>query len=307
MTVRKLSSTDAFVVVDFPDAPASGVVRRARKVLESSASDLARTATYGFAAFGIQRSGASAGINAEGDAIGGATEAFVSEVLPDVASGQLHLDAGKGVAADQLAELRQASGVGPLAGSNRLLNVGVAAAAAWAVGGDLKGTTLAVEGRADAPAGLIDTLTEAGATVVDVWGVDEKPWLVWGAKVDAIIAGSKPGVLTHQGVGFVTAKAIVPWGPVPFTTKALAQVLAPGSVRLLPDFVTTAGGWLAGYLDGVGDDEAAAIPTVVNRIVETLTAAASHPDGVLLGACYQAEEFMLSWQPAKPFGRPLAA
>mgnify|MGYP006364344337 CR=1 FL=1 len=88
---------------------------------------------------------------------------------------------------------------------------------------------------------------------------------------------------------------------------ASRPAVAPGSVRLLPDFVTTAGGWLAGYLDEMGDDEAAATPLVVNRIVETLTAAAAHPDGVLLGACYQAEEFMLSWQPKKPFGRPLAA
>lgn len=305
MIVRNLTSTDAFVVVDFPDVPASGVVRRARKVLESSASDLARTATYGFAAFGLQRSGASAGVNAEGDAIGGAVEAFVSELMPEVAAGQLHLDPGKGVSADQLAELRQASPAGVFAGSVDMLNVGLVAATAWAVGGDLKGRTIAIEGRDEAPAGLADRMVEAGATVVDVWGVDEKPWLVWGAKVDAILAGSKPGVLTHQGAGFVTAKAIVPWGPIPATTKAFAQLRRAGSVTLLPDFVTTAGFWLGGEVEG--GDEAAATENVVSRIIEVLTQAASHSDGVLLGACYQAESFIESWQERKPFGRPLAA
>lgn len=303
MNVRKLASTDAFIVVDFPDAPAAGIVRRARKVLESSATDLARTATYSFGAFGVQRSGASAGINAEGEAVPGAIEAFVTELVPDAAAGKLRLDAGKGVEPAQLAELRQAANVGPLAGSVDLLNVGLVAATAWAVGGDLQGRTVVIEGKADAPAGLGDRLSEAGATVVDVWGVDEKPWLVWGAKVDAILAGSKPGALTHQGAGMVTAQAIIPWGPIPATTKAFAQLHRAG-VTLLPDFVTTAGSWLGADVDG---DQAAATAAVVDRIISVLTEAGSHPDGVLLGACHLAESFISTWQERKPFGRPLAA
>ena len=51
MAVRKLESTDGFVVVDFPDAPAAGPIRRARKILESSATDLARSASYTFASY----------------------------------------------------------------------------------------------------------------------------------------------------------------------------------------------------------------------------------------------------------------
>ena len=304
MTVRKLTTTDAFVVVDFPDAPASGVVRRARKILESSATDLARTATYGFGAFGLQRGGASAGINAEGEAVEGAVAAFVAELLPQAEAGNLCLDPGKGVNADQLAELRLASGVGAYAGSVEMLNVGIAAATAWALGGDLAGKTIAIEGKDEAPAGLADVMTEAGATVVDVWGVDEKPWLVWGAGVDAILAGSKPGVLTHQGAGFVTAKAIVPWGAIPATTKAFAQIHRAGAVQLLPDFVTTAGSWLGGFSEG---DKTTVTSAVMGRIIEVLSQAATHPDGVLMGACHQAEAFIETWQERKPFGRPLAA
>jgi glutamate dehydrogenase/leucine dehydrogenase len=289
--VTKLASTDAFVVVDLPGAPASGVVRRARKILHGSASDLARSATYTFGAFGVQRSGASAGINAEDSTAPEAIQAFVAEMVPIVASQDLQLEAGKGVEAAQLAELHQSVGAGPEVGSVDRLVAGVVAATGWALGGDLAGRSVAIEGHDQAPPPLRAALTDAGATVVDVWGVDEKPWLIWGADVDAIVAGSKPGALTHQGAPLVKAKAIVPWGPIPVTTKAFAQ-LRPTGCTIVPDFVSTAGLWL-------GD--------VSTRIIALLDEAASHPDGVLLGACYVAEAFIETWQERRPFGRPLAA
>lgn len=304
MALRKLTSTDAFVVVDLDDAPGSGVVRRARKILQGGAEDLARSATYTFGAFAIERSGASAGINAEGDDVEAAIAAFVEELTPSVADGSLHLEAAKGVAPEQLAPLRDASTLGPWAGSESLLATSVAASAAWALGGDLAGKTLAIEGAPNASPILRNLLDESGATVVDVWGVDEKPWLVWGADVDVILAGSKPGILGHQGTDSITAKAIVPWGPLPVTTKAFAQLHRAGDVLVLPDFVTVAGPLLGGFIDG---DEATAVAEVVGRVNEVLDAAASDADGVLLGACYRAEAFIDGWRGAKPFGRPLAA
>lgn len=304
MAVQKLSSTDAFVVVDLPDAAASGVVRRARKILESSARDLARSATYTFASFGMQRSGASAGINAEGDAIDEAVAAFTTELGPSVEAGRLHLEAGKGISAEQLAPLRQVSPAGSHAGSNDLLAASVVAATAWSVGGDLAGRTVAIEGRNLAPPELLTAMTNAGATVVDVWGVEDKPWLVWGAEVDAILAGSKPGTLTHQGTDYITAKAIVPWGPIPATTKAFAQLQRGGQVTVVPDFVSIAGYLVGGFLDG---DEREITASLVTKVVEILEESSGHPDGVLLGACYLAEAFIETWQERKPFGRPLAA
>ena len=304
MALRKLTSTDAFVVVDLPDAPASGVVRRARKILQSSAGDLARSATYTFAAFGHERSGASAGINAEGDAIDGAIEAFVTELAPAVDAGELNLVAGKGLAPAQLEPLRAVDRTGALSGSEELLAAGVVAATAWALGGDLDGRAIAIEGRDQAPAPLAAALGEAGATVVDVYGADEKPWLVWGAEVDAIIAGSKPGTLTHQGAGMITAKAVVPWGPIPVTTKAFAQLLRADGVMVVPDFVSTAGLLLGGFLDG---EPAAVTAALGDRIVAVLDESSGHADGLFLGACYRAEAFIETWQERKPFGRPLAA
>jgi glutamate dehydrogenase/leucine dehydrogenase len=303
VALQKLTSTDAFVVTDLPDAPASGVVRRAKKILQSSANDLARSATYTFGAFGIERGGASAGINAMDDGAADALAAFVEELTPTVASGQLHLDAGKGVRADELAGLRAASALGPSAGSELVLTTGITTAARWALGGDLNGKTVAIEGADQAPGSLRNAMVEAGATVVDVWGVNEKPWLVWGAEVDAILAGSRPGTLTHQGAGYVTARAIVPWGPIPVTTKAFVQLRRAG-VTVLPDFVAIAGSLVGGLGDG---DEADIAATVAEQITEVLDQAGSHPDGVLLGACYRAEDFIATWHDTKPFGRPLAA
>lgn len=303
MALQKLTSTDAFVVVDLSGAPASGIVRRAKKILQGGAKDLARSATYTFGAFSIQRSGASAGINAQGDGADEAVQAFVTELIPTATENDLHLDAGKGLSPEDLTELGQASSAGPLAGSDRLLASSVTAATAWALGGSLDGKTVAIEGAPQAPNALRSMLTDAGATVVDVWGVDEKPWLVWGADVDAILAGSKAGTLTHQGTPHITARAIVPWGPIPATTKAFAELHKSGSVSVLPDFVTAAGPLIGGFIEG---DEATVATEVVQRVVEVLQESSDNDDGVLLGACYRAEAFIDSWN-SKPFGRPLAA
>ena len=65
--IHKLESTDAFIAFDLDDAPATGITRLARKVLQDGAKLLARSTTYSFASFGIQMGGGSAGINAQGD------------------------------------------------------------------------------------------------------------------------------------------------------------------------------------------------------------------------------------------------
>src|SRR6478609_6405778 len=79
VTTRKLTSTDAFVVVDIPGAPvAAGVARLAPKLLVDGATWLARSQTYQFAAFGRKASGASAGVNSPADARAEALAAFVA-------------------------------------------------------------------------------------------------------------------------------------------------------------------------------------------------------------------------------------
>lgn len=303
MALTKLSSTDAFVVTDggSAEAPATGVVRTGKKILQSSAKDLARSVSYSFAAFEVERVGASAGINAVGDAVGPATEAFCGEVMERVASGGLQLDAGKGTDAAALGELSAAAGRPDTAGSVEATVAGVVAAGAWANGGSLDGATYAIEGAGAVVDALSTALTEAGATAVEVPGVAEKPWMIWGAAADLVFAGSKPGTLTHQGAPFVKAKAIVPWGPIPFTTKAFAE-LRRADVAMVPDFISAAGGLLPGNVAG-----AAETPADIAGLVTAALEASAHDDGVLLGACYRAEAFLDSWLGEKLFGRPLAA
>lgn len=302
MPLHKLESTDAFVITDLPDVPSSGVVRMAKKILQSSATDLARTATYTFATFEIQRSGASGGINAVGDAQGPALEAFIGELLPEAEAGVIHLDEAKGVPDDAFAPLDAAAGRHALGGSARSVAMSVLAATTATLGG-LSGARVAIEGGGDVPTALREALTEAGAEIVDVDGVDAKPWLIWGADADAVLAGSKLGALTHQGTEFVKAKAIVPWGPVPVTTKAFAQ-LRQADVTVVPDFVSAAGGLLADHVEGATDDERLA--AIASLVTDRLTGLLAHDDGPLLGACYDAEAYLASWTDTKLFGRPLA-
>ena len=61
MALRKLSSTDAFIVTDLDDVPSFGIVRSAPKILQGGAKDLARSMTYSFASFELQYGGASGG------------------------------------------------------------------------------------------------------------------------------------------------------------------------------------------------------------------------------------------------------
>ncbi len=300
----KLTSTDAFVVTDLPPVdgtpvPAAGVVRTGRKILQSSAKDLARSATYTMATFEQQRGGASAGINAEGDAVAEATQAFVQELEPLAAANNWFLDAGKGTDRSDLAPLLSAAAVEPLAGDPKVLVAGVVAATSAALGG-LHGRTFAIEGAG--LDGLTEALVAAGASEVKVPAAADKPWMIWGAEADAVLCGSKPGTLSHQGAPMVKAKAVVPWGPLAFTTKAFAM-LQRENVTMVPDFISTAGGLIASFTAG---DESAVLAAVSESVQGAMNEVAEHELGLFLGACLRAEAFLASWS-TPPFGRPLAA
>ena len=339
MTTRKLSTTDAFVVVDLPDAPlAAGIVRSAPKVLVDGATWLARSQTYQFAVFERQASGASAGVNAPTDERAAALAAFASELEPDAA--RLLLEPAKGVGPDDLAALRAGDPRPPewwdLA--DELRATGVVAAAARSLGGDLSGRTVAIEGFDASGPALLAALAERGATVVAVatasgaataaagsdlsalgeaWsahgpglvgelGGESLPaGAVLGADADVLMIGSKAGVLGHEIAEDVRARVVVPHGAIPVTAKALAVLGRAGTV-VLPDFVTTAGHLAAWPVAGaaVPADPAATAATLVEVAVGAVL---DHPKGPVLGACEQAEAFLATWCDDLPFGRPLAA
>ncbi len=342
MSTRKLTSTDAFVVVDLPDAPvAAGVARLAPKVLVDGATWLARSQTYQFAAFGRRASGASAGINASAEGRAEAVSAFVAEMVAGAgdAGAPVLLEAGRGLSTAELEGVR-ASDPRPQQWwdeHHALRGVGVAAAAALATGGSLEGRTVAVEGFDTSGPSLVAALTARGARVValataagcaadpsglDVAGVAEA-WSAHGAQLvehlggsvatagsvlsaaaDVLVVGSKAGVVDHDVAAEVRATVVVPSGPIPVTAKA-AAALARRGVVVLPDFVTT-GGHLVAWPEAdaalPGDLPAAAAALVEGALAEVL----GHPAGPLLGACEQAEAFLASWRDELPFGRPLA-
>jgi glutamate dehydrogenase/leucine dehydrogenase len=153
-------------------------------------------------------------------------------------------------------------------------------------------------------AALGDAWAEAGDGMVKSGPAKPTPaWSIFTADTDLLFIGSKAGALGHDGADGVKAKGVVPIGPVPFTTKALLT-LQRASVTVVPDFVALAGPHLAAQ-GGVADPAAAAKATT-EGISEVVQAASSHEDGLFLGACQRAEDFLRTWQDALPFGRPLA-
>ncbi len=342
MAIHKLTSTDAFVAFDLDGAPAAGIVRSAPKILQGGAKDLARSMTYTFATLGMQRGGASAGINAQPTIKPRPSRPSPRELVPMAADGSLALDAGKGVGADQLAELNAADdrsdllaaphGGGTLA--DHLAGLGPVVAAAKAVGG-LDGRTVAIEGfgaggaalaaaaaahgarvvgvattkgvRADAggldPAELAGAWADAGDTMV---GEDAEPaWKIFTTEADVLFAGSKAGAINHETAARLAASAVVPHQALPFTARALA-VMQRGDITVVPDFVALAAPVVAAW-PGDANDVDGVIAKATAAIEAAIEESAGHEDGAFLGACHRAEAFLSTWQERLPFGRPLAS
>jgi hypothetical protein len=287
VTVTKLSSTDAFYVVDLDGAPsAAGSVRCARKILVDGAEALARRLTYAYASLGLQVSGASAGINADGEGRDAAIGAFVTELQPAATEGTLLWSAAKGVGTDELDGL----GPQPPANTEALFAAGVVASVT-AARGSLEGARVAFEDVGHGSAELTAAFESAGATIVarDAQTLDPD------TDADVLGVGSKNGVVDHDNVAAFAGRTIAPLAPLAVTTRALADGRR-ADVTILPDFVTTAGSLVRG--DTTPD-------AVADRIGSIITDVVGHPDGIVLGACERAETFLLTWRDDLPFGRPI--
>ncbi|MCX7619942.1 MAG: hypothetical protein N2037_03740 [Acidimicrobiales bacterium] len=303
MKIQKLASTDGFIVFDLDGVDqAVGVVRLAPKILTDGASWLARSLTYRFASFGLRIGGASVGINANAEGRRAALDAFIGEVEPLVRSGQLLLEPGKGVALDDLRPLVDADPRGPdyFENHERFLAAGVGASAEVAAGGSLQGIAVAIEGVDLVAPELRDELVQAGAEIV-AESPASTPEVALGADAEIVIVGSKAGVVDHHSALGIKASAVVPWGPIPVTAKALALLRRRGVV-VLPDFVTTAGPSIAPS----GQPPEIATAAVRALVTAVLTECRDHSAGQLLGACERAEQFLRTWRAELPFGRPLA-
>lgn len=345
MVLMKLDSVDAFVVRDLDDElPAFGIVRSAPKILQSGAKELARSQTYQCAVFNMKCQGASAGINAAPDDRAGAVAAFVEELLPLATNGALMLDPGKGIDDAALDELFAADPrndahrrlVGELSNHHHLTGLGAVACAETAR--SLDGQRVAIENFEVAGPAIAQAVTARGARVTalstaagtitnadgfDVAGLtqaraahgagmvnefaDEPDagWKILGADADVLFAGSKMGLISHQGAPNVQASLVVPTGPIPYTTKGALMLEAQGTT-VLPDIVSTAGAMFAG-MPPAGDDQDDIEQSVIS-LLSTLTGNVLDSEhSPILEACMRAESFMRSWRDELPFGRPFAA
>lgn len=292
MKFHKLSTTDAFIAFDLDDAPAVGVTRLARKVLQDGAAILARSTTYSLASFGIQMGGGSAGINAEGDDVDPAVASFVDETKELVSSGRWATDPGLGLTEDDLAPLRiedrrppelWTGSLGP-----QLIALGAIGAARAVRGEELSGASA--------------TLVGTGATVDAArLALDRDGVTITGGDVDAecdlLFLAGKTGMLDHEQAATVRAGMIVPLTPVPVTARAHAVLTKAGRIHL-PDFLTIAGPLL--HAHDTTDTEP------VDRVAEVAAELAPEGTGLWLAAAQRAEDFLRTWQDELPFGRPLA-
>jgi len=291
--IQKLTSTDAFIAFDLDDAPAAGVTRLARKVLQDGAELLARSTTYAFASYGIQMGGGSAGINAEGDGRDPAVAAFVEEVRPLVAEGRWATDPALGLSEADLAPLRDADprpaelwtdGL-----ADALAGQGAVAAAGGAREGGLAGATVAFVGGGPVVDAARAAAEGAGATVAAGEGPD--------TEADVLLVAGKAGVIDHDVAATVRARVLVPLTPVPVTARAHAELSRAGVVHV-PDFLATAAPLLHAHGDRTTDPVAA--------VGERVAALSSAGTDLWLAAIREAEAFLRTWRDDLPFGRPLA-
>jgi hypothetical protein len=281
--VRKLESTDAFLVVDLPSAPAGvGIVRLAPKVLVDGAGMLARSVTYAFAAFGVQATGVSAGINAKPDGRDDAVAAFCDEMAPLAAEAGLRLTPSTGVTAEDLAPLGEAAVT---------LDADLGARGAVAAAGAFGGGTAGVAGPAAGE--WADRLAEAWPATGGTWaGAGDL-----GADVDVLFVAGKAGVVDDEAARTVAAKHLVALTPVPVTAKAYA-VLNRASVTFVPDTLSCAAPLLA-LVDPDGGDP-------VERVAALAAEVAAEGTEPWRAIVDRAERFLATWQDELPFGRPLA-
>lgn len=179
MDTQKLSTTDAFVVRDLPNAEtAVGAVRVAPKILVAGAKDMARSLTYRYALLQRQIGGASAGINAKPENRPDAIAAFVAEMLPAVSEGEISIKARGAVDPESLAELAAADRwdpirfekIGGVALTDRLTALGAHAAADEALGGvgAMSGASVVIEGFDQTGPTLAAAASAYGASIVGV-------------------------------------------------------------------------------------------------------------------------------------------
>jgi glutamate dehydrogenase (NAD(P)+) len=351
--VERLDSVDGLIVYDVPSAAVSGGgTRMAPDVSEAEMRLLARAMTYKVAVLGLRIGGAKIGLRRTHEPRAEVIARYREEIAPRLASGALMTGPDLGTSEQDFAGLPTPGGDGGIAAvsgdgipSEELLTgCGVAAALAAALGGDLTGCSLALEGFGKMGASIARAAERRGARIVAVstvagcavaragggfplaqmqearraWGdelvhhlgVPSQPRAaLWGVACDALVPGARPGVLDVTTAARVEARVVVPVANAPYTAGGLELLRARGVVAHA-DFVASAGGAMAYLSPEVAqapDLDAAqeALERIMDALVRETFAAA---DGPYAGAVALADDFLRGWLSVadRPDGPPLA-
>ncbi len=175
---------------------------------------------------------------------------------------------------------------------------------------DINGATIAIEGFGNVGTFVMKFLTEKGAKVVAVSdskgtiynnnGLDYKKLIeakatknsvihyqngkiltaeaLFELKVDILIPGARPNVITKANINNVKAKIIVEAANIPIAPQ-IEQSLAKKGVLIIPDFIANAGGVISSYAELRGFDEKEMFTLVENKIVKNTKLALEKMNG----------------------------
>jgi glutamate dehydrogenase (NAD(P)+) len=351
--VEQLQTVDGMIVYDVPGASVSGGgTRLAPDIADAEMRLLARAMTYKLAVVGLQVGGAKIGLRSAPAMRASVIDRFRVEIADRLGSGVLMTGPDLGTTEADFAGLPTPGGSSGLAAravngvpvEEMLTGYGVVAALAAALGDDLRGASVALEGFGKMGASIARELDARGGRVVavstlagcavaspgtsfpiatllearDRWGDGlvhrlgvpvQRAATLWSVDCDALIPGARPGVLDELTALRVRARVVMQVANAPYTQAGL-QTLHDQGIEAYADFVASAGGamaYLAPSVSGAPDvDEARhAIDEIMGRIVTETRAFA---EGPYAGAVDRAERFLATWLPESelPSGPPLA-
>jgi glutamate dehydrogenase/leucine dehydrogenase len=340
--IDRLSTVDGMVVYDVPAAPFSGGgTRLAPDIDESEMVLLARAMTYKLAVLRLKVGGAKIGLRATAADRASVIDRFRREIAPRLESGTLMTGPDLGTSEDDFAGLPTPGGSAGLAASDvqgipveeMLTGSGVVSALAAALGGDLNGRRVALEGfgkmgtsiarelgarggritavstvygcamaepgKSFSPRTLIGARRVWGDSLVCRLGVGVRPKsALWSADCDAVVPGARPGVIDAVNAGRIRAPVVVPVANAPYTETGL-ETLRERGIDAHADFICSAGGAMAYLVPSVAgapdiDVASGALDEIMGAMVrQTL----EHPRGPYAGAVARAEGFMHGWLP----------
>jgi len=292
----------------------AGGVRMAADLSLDEMARLARAMTYKFAMLDLPCGGAKAGIWLEPTDPARPTvmNAFLDAIRPYVESRQYLAGADMGTAAADFAPLFAASGRQSSLGEqmfegapleDQLTGFGVVVAAKTAcaaLGRDLKGARVALEGLGKVGAGVAKFLAREGAVLVAVSNINgtlEDPdgldierlsslrqrygddglrhyeegtelfptEMLLAVAVDILIPGARPDSIDAEIAAATPTRMIIPAANIPYAEGAL-EILADRGIVALPDFVSNAGGVLCGLTEMQGGNADDAFRVTRERI-----------------------------------------